>query len=146
LQAYIAAADETLCEGSVPREFALYSQRSDDLPVQIACLKRLREREGPAGEQQQALHTRGTCLVQPGSSDEAQRQIRAVEIWALDDLAMGYLLAAEGLLAAEETALAREAYETVMDHYTCGWVYELETGVYASAKEAAETALAALDE
>jgi hypothetical protein len=144
LQAYIAYADRDLCGGEVPREFTINAGRSDDIRVKTACLKRLIEREAAAGEQQRTLHERGTCDVQP-RGDTTPRGIRINEIWALDDLAQGYIIIADALAATGELDMSREAYGVVLDYYTCAWMYDVETEMYTSAVAAAEAGLAALD-
>lgn len=144
LQAYIAYADRDLCGGEVPREMIVNAERAADLATKVACLKRLIEWEMAAGEQQRTLYQRGTCDVQPGS-DTRQRGIRISEIWALDDLAHGYIIAGGALAGAGEAALAREAYETVRDYYACAWMFDLATTTYTSAVAAAEVGLAGLD-
>ncbi len=144
LQAYIAATDADLCAGTVPREFTVNAERATELDVKVACLQRLTGRETAAGEQQRTLVQRDTCDLQP-RGDITPHRIRISEIWALDDLAQGYVIVADALAAEGETDLAREAYQVILDHYTCAWMFDIETETYTSAVAAAEAGLAALD-
>ncbi|MEO0562806.1 MAG: hypothetical protein AAF125_11875, partial [Chloroflexota bacterium] len=144
LQSRIAFADEAECAGSVPREFALAIQRTDLLDVKLSCLKQMLQWETAAGEQQRILMNRDGCVAPPETISGADQRRRNAEMWALDDLTLAYAYVGNSLADAGDTDLATEAYETVIENYACGWIYDNETSSYMSALDEANERLAAL--
>lgn len=73
------------------------------------------------------------CKSPPDPKDEAAKNAFWGEAWALNDIGVLWFLRGEAYYGLQDWPKAREAYQTVIDDYSCayawdprGWFWEVE--------------------
>jgi hypothetical protein len=123
LEHLIDDADGALCPGSSADEYAASSRSADNSDTAAACVQHLLDWENEADQQQETRLEIGTCHTKPTPYGH-DLETHLASYWALDDLAFGYWNLANHLRDERYTELAQEAYQTIVDEYSCAWVYD----------------------
>jgi exo-beta-1,3-glucanase (GH17 family) len=139
LTSYIQQANPDLCTGSSTREIAAQGFVASDSAFIASCLLNLRIWRADAAAQQAARIQDGTCEVQP-TPDQLTSHFE--ENWAVSDMSAMYFMIGIRLKAEGQDTLAVEAFQTILNSYYCGWIWDpAGSGFFWSVKRGAEEQL-----
>lgn len=120
LQTIIQGADPSLCAGTKSEDMSIISWNAD-LPTAASCVHNVLQWESFARKQQNARLQNKLCDVQPANSD---LDSYFADNWALSDIAITYFNLGRRLKDAGQSAPAREAFQTILDKYSCAWAWD----------------------
>jgi hypothetical protein len=117
----IENADLQLCPGANSEELALQSW-TGDLPTVTACARKILAWQVEAIVQQDRRMERGLCEISP--SDTTQLEDYFTENWALSDTAAVFFNLGLQLKEAGQDERAREAFQVIVDNFSCAWAWD----------------------
>jgi hypothetical protein len=129
--------DTVECEGNSTAEYAAQGWAAfngKNYQKILACAQGGISRWTAEADTQQANRLRlNLCKSPPDPKDEAAKNAFWGEAWALNDIGVLWFLRGEAYYGLQDWPKAREAYQTVIDDYSCayawdprGWFWEVE--------------------
>ncbi|MBI5668201.1 MAG: SH3 domain-containing protein [Chloroflexi bacterium] len=110
-----------LCTGATSEAISGQSWGTTDVIGAASCLNHLLRWKAEAADQQAIRLQNGSCNIQP-MPDQLEPYFK--DNWALTDIAIGYFNLGMRLKAAGQPSAAREAFQTIVDNYSCAWAWD----------------------
>ncbi len=119
---------EPLCVGASSAEFtvqAWLALREGNHEIALTCTEATIERWTAEADVQQAQREQeAICSVTPDPADQAAVDTYWAMSWAINDVAASWFIRGEVLWQLGEVEPARQAYQTVVERYFCGWAWD----------------------
>jgi hypothetical protein len=117
---------EALCNASTSSELiALAWDAEEDPQKRLACTQVIIDRwTSDADQQQTSRLTNSICKDKPKHGDNTELQDFLASYWAVNDVATAWLLRGYALDSLGRTDEAKLAYQTVVNKYSCGFLWD----------------------
>ncbi len=140
-------ASQATCVGNSSAEFtaqAWLAMRDNNPEMALACTyETINLWTAEADVQQAQREQQDTCYVTPDPADQAAVDAFWASSWAVNDVAASWFIHGNALRQLGQIESARQAYQTVADHYSCGWAWD-SAGWFWHIAQAARDQLAQL--
>jgi hypothetical protein len=132
------------CEGNTSEELVSQMWEAYDAgnyEKALICIQEVELRWAGTAKTQQASKMGSDCAYTPDPDDQAAVDGFWAEYWALNDVGVSVFMRGEILREQGQCAAAREAYQTVIDEYSCAYAWDPSGPFFWSVVEGARVGL-----